>query len=76
MNAWNLSALALALAIGIAFGGATPARADNPEPHVTGALRSLQEAKRHLEALPRSDKRDHALDYTQDAIKAAEELQK
>jgi hypothetical protein len=67
--------LALALALGIAAGNA-PARADNPEPHISGAMRSLQEAKRHLEALPRSDKRDHAIEYTGDAIKAVDELQK
>jgi hypothetical protein len=77
MNLWNMSALALALALGLVVGGAaTTARADATEPHVSGALHDLQEAKRHLEALPRSDKRDHALDYTRDAIKAVEELQK
>jgi len=76
MNLWNLTALALAVALGLIAGSGSPARADNPDPHIAGALRGLNEAKRHLEALPRTDKRDHALEYTQDAIKAAEDLQK
>jgi hypothetical protein len=70
MNLWNMSALALALALGLVAGGRAPARADNSDPHVAGALRGLNEAKRHLKALPRTDTRDHALAYTEDAIKA------
>ncbi len=66
-----LAAVAIAL---IATEHAPTARADAAEPHVAGALQALRSAKMHLEALPRSDKRDQALEKTQDALKATEEL--
>jgi hypothetical protein len=74
MTTWRACLIALALGLEAAPGAS--AQAENPEPHVVAALRNLQEAKRHLEALRRSDKRDHAIEYMQDAIKAVDALQK
>ena len=75
---WKASTLSLAAALAavIASGRVPAAKADAPEPHVAGAIQAFQSAKRHLEALPRSDKRDQAIEYTQDAMKLTEDLGK
>jgi hypothetical protein len=76
MSAWKISAVGVTLGLGAIVGAehAQRAWADAREPHVMGTLQNLRSAQRHLEALPRSDKRDLALSRTQEALKATEEI--
>jgi hypothetical protein len=69
-------AFSLAAWIGgaVIAGPTAPAIAGAIEPHIAGARASLNEARRHLEALPRSDKRDHLIVRVQDALKGVDDL--